>query len=170
MADNIKWILDENPNAKIVLWAHNGHVAAQAAERIGSYRPMGAALREMYGSQMVVFGFAFNQGSFQAVNMGTGGGPSGLRPFTVGPNVAGSLDAVLASAGLPMFALDLRSAPATGPVATWMSQSHPTRWIGAAFSDAGGPQYTANIVPPKTFDAILFVDNTTSARGNGTRR
>src|SRR5262249_6994699 len=27
MADNIKWILDHNPTAKIVLWAHNGHVA-----------------------------------------------------------------------------------------------------------------------------------------------
>jgi hypothetical protein len=27
MALNVKWILDQNPNAKIVLWAHNGHVA-----------------------------------------------------------------------------------------------------------------------------------------------
>jgi hypothetical protein len=27
MAANVKWILDHNPNAKIVLWAHNGHVA-----------------------------------------------------------------------------------------------------------------------------------------------
>ncbi|MBV9211551.1 MAG: erythromycin esterase family protein, partial [Acidobacteria bacterium] len=30
MADNVKWILDQNPNAKIVLWAHNGHVSAES--------------------------------------------------------------------------------------------------------------------------------------------
>ncbi len=28
MAENVKWILDHSPNAKIVLWAHNGHVAS----------------------------------------------------------------------------------------------------------------------------------------------
>jgi len=27
MAENVKWILDQSPGAKIVLWAHNGHVA-----------------------------------------------------------------------------------------------------------------------------------------------
>ena len=26
MADNVEWILQQNPDAKIVLWAHNGHV------------------------------------------------------------------------------------------------------------------------------------------------
>jgi erythromycin esterase-like protein len=26
MADNVEWITDHNPNAKIVIWAHNGHV------------------------------------------------------------------------------------------------------------------------------------------------
>ncbi len=31
---------------------------------------MGAALRKTYGDQMVVFGFAFNRGSFQAVSTG----------------------------------------------------------------------------------------------------
>ena len=34
MADNVKWILDRLPGAKIVLWAHNGHVAAVGSPRI----------------------------------------------------------------------------------------------------------------------------------------
>jgi erythromycin esterase-like protein len=57
MADNVKWIVDSNPGAKIVLWAHNGHVSTASA---GRYGPMGTSLREMFGAQMVVFGFAFN--------------------------------------------------------------------------------------------------------------
>jgi erythromycin esterase len=47
MADNVKWILDQNPGAKIVLWAHNGHVAAGGF----SYATMGSALRKMYGTK-----------------------------------------------------------------------------------------------------------------------
>ena len=77
---------------------------------------MGPALREMYGNQMVVFGFSFNQGSFQAVSQ-TG---RGLKNFTVPEAPAGSLDATLAASGIPLFALDLRSAPKTGPVGEWL--------------------------------------------------
>jgi erythromycin esterase len=100
MADNIKWILDNNPGAKIVLWAHNGHVSTGGYR---GYEPMGASLRTMFGDQMVVFGFAFNQGSFQARDQG-----KELRDFTVPPAPAGSLDATFAATGIPLFALDLR--------------------------------------------------------------
>jgi hypothetical protein len=34
-----------------------------------SYDSMGKFLRQTYANQMVVFGFAFNQGSFQAMDM-----------------------------------------------------------------------------------------------------
>lgn len=54
----------------------------------------------MLGAQMVVFGFAFNQGSFQAIEQG-----KGLRDFTVPPAPAGNLDATFAAAGIPFFAL-----------------------------------------------------------------
>jgi erythromycin esterase-like protein len=77
MALNVKWILDQNPNAKLVLWAHNGHVARGRM----MLRSMGEELHDMFGAQMVVLGFAFNRGSFQAI--GARGG--GLQNFTVGP-------------------------------------------------------------------------------------
>jgi erythromycin esterase-like protein len=158
MAENVKWILDQNPQAKIVLWAHNGHVASGS---IRGYEPMGAALREMYGSKMVVFGFAFGQGSFQAVEAG-----GRLRDFTVGPTPAGTLDATLSSAGIPVFALDLRTAPKEGPVAAWWGESHKARMVGAVFSENTPNGYLGDIVAPKAYDAILFVDKTTAARKN----
>jgi hypothetical protein len=63
MADNVKWILDSNPGAKIVLWAHNGHVSTASIRYplVGAAGvPMGASMREMFGAKMVVFGFVFN--------------------------------------------------------------------------------------------------------------
>jgi erythromycin esterase-like protein len=158
MAENVRWILDENPKAKIVLWAHNGHVATAS-----SYKPMGAFLREMYGSQMVVLGFAFNRGSFQAVGQSAGRSTS-LQRHTVSAANAGTFDATLATAGLPIFALDLRH-PAAGAATSWVETAQQTRWVGAVFNASIPAMYMGTITPRKTFDAIFFVDSTTAAHG-----
>ena len=160
MAANIKWILDQNPGAKIVLWAHNGHVNFGGDP--GRYKPMGEWLRQWYGGQTVVFGFAFNQGSFQAVEQG-----KGLHDFTIGPGPADGFDAMLASAGIPLFALDLRQLPKTGPVADWFSQAHSAHGIGAVYSESAAANYFRPLVAPQTFNVILYVDKTTAARKNG---
>lgn len=152
MADNVKWILDQNPGAKIVLWAHNGHVSTGGS----SYETMGTALRRMYGREMMVFGFSFNEGSFQAVQQGGGG----LKNFTVPPAPPGSFDATLATARLPVFALDLRAAP------EWFRQSHGSRQIGAVYPEGEPYAFMSGIVPAETYDAVLFVDTTTVARKN----
>jgi len=154
MAANIRWILDQLPDARMVIWAHNGHVETSPGS-------MGSALRRMYGSQMAIFGFAFNQGSFRAVERS-----AGLKNFTVPPAPAGSLDATLASAGIPLFALDLRALPKSGPVADWFHATHATRSIGAIFSDDTAASYLVPQVVPDLADGILFVEKTTAAMAN----
>jgi len=152
MAENVKWILDQSPGAKIVLWAHNGHVAMGG-------NMMGSELHRLYGIQMVVFGFAFDQGTFQAIEQG-----SGLRNFRVTPAPAGSLDATLAASGIPIFALDLKHVPANSSAAAWLKESHRTRSIGAVYSEASN--YFDDLSPQANFDAILFVSHTTAALPN----
>jgi erythromycin esterase-like protein len=160
MADNVKWIADQSPQAKIVLWAHNGHVNTVPA--MGKYGPMGGRLRTVFGDRMVVFGFAFNQGGFQAISQEK----KMLKDFSVPPAPAGSLDATLAAAGIPILALDLRQAPHTGPVADWLGEAHKTRSIGAIYPE---DQPFAFLFPQKAqgaFDVILFLDKVTPARKN----
>jgi erythromycin esterase-like protein len=152
MADNIKWILDQNPGAKIVVWAHNGHVATGGF----SYETMGTALRRMYGREMFVFGFSFSHGSFQAIPQGGGA----LKNFTVPPVSSASLDATLAATRLPLFALDLRAS------AEWFRERHGSRQIGAIYPDGAPDAFIADFVPANAFDAVLFVDTTTVARKN----
>ena len=113
MAENVEWIADQNPGAKIVLWAHNGHVTYTA-----QYGPMGGFLHRKFGKQLVTFGFAFNEGSFRAIEKG-----KSLRDFKVGPAPVGGLDHELASTGIPIFALDLRQLPQKGPVATMVRRT-----------------------------------------------
>lgn len=155
MADNIKWIADQNPGARIIVWAHNGHVAHGG---MPSYTPMGSYLRKMFGPQYLNFGFAFNEGSFQAVEMG-----KGLHDFTVGPAPDGSLDATLASAGYPIMALDVRTPPKQPVAADWLKAPHQTRSIGAVFSNDQAANYLLNAAAPEMFDVLVFVEKTTAA-------
>jgi erythromycin esterase len=162
MAENIQWILQqEGPDAKMVVWAHNGHVSM--AEPGMAANGMGHYLRAALGGDMVVFGFSFDHGSFQAGSGVIGGG---LRSFEVGPAPVGSLDQTLAQAGLKIAAIDLRRLPAMGPVEEWFSRRHGTRSIGAVFTDSLAGQYIVRIAAPRNFDAILFVDSTTAAERN----
>ena len=157
MAENIRWILDhEGPDAKLVAWAHNGHVAAHPPM-------MGSHLRRMFGSEMVVFGFAFNQGGFQAMEMPFPSA-SGLRSFNVDPAPDGSLDATLASAGLRIAAIDLRKLPKDGEAAKWFGEPRATRSIGAGYGERFAANFLAKQVTPQIYDAILFVEKTTAAR------
>jgi len=165
MADNIKWIMDHNPGARIVLWAHNGHVSTGGQD---SFDPMGAALRRMFGNQMVVFGFAFNQGSFQAIEMPFTS-KSVLRNFNIDSSPEGSLDAMLASAGLQIAAIDLRTLPKEGTVANWFSEPRATKSIGAGYGEQFAATFLLKQVTPKIYDALLFVEKTTAARPLGKR-
>ena len=105
---------------------------------------------QMYGMDMVVFGFAFNQGVFQAVEP-----QRALRAFTVPAAPTDSLDATLAATGIALLALDLRGI-----------EPHQSRSIGASFSDSTAAQYLMRITAPRSCDPLLFVEKTTAARKN----
>jgi erythromycin esterase len=157
MADNVKWIAEHSHGAKLVLWAHNGHITYEGY----SYAPMGKYLKEMFGSQIVNFGFRFNEGSFRAI-----GSDNRLHEFTIGPAPDDSLDHALSSTGLPLFALDVRKLPKDGPVAAWAAEPHLSRSIGAVY---GGPDDPSSLVDSPVhdmFDVILFVNKTSAAHAN----
>jgi erythromycin esterase len=163
MADNLRWALEhEGPGTKAVFWAHNMHVARGAGEWTDA--PAGRHLRDAFGPAFYVFGLAFNQGAFQAMHAPVPGAPGrrGVAEFTVPPAPEDSLDAALASTGLPLFALDLRAVPPSGPVREWWRRAHATRDPGAFYSDAG---YTmSNNHALELYDGLLFVERTTRAR------
>jgi erythromycin esterase len=95
--------------------------------------------------------------------MGEGGR---LKNHTVPPAPEGSLDATLAASGIPLFALDLRQAPKSGPVAEWLKAPQMTRSIGSRYPDGAPFALMVAHVAPENFDAILFVEKTTAARRN----
>jgi erythromycin esterase len=154
MAENVQWITrDEGPATRMMIWAQNDHIA-----RIGQM--MGRRLTDLFPGDFVNFGFAFGEGSFQAIDGTPAAGQSKrLASFTVGPPSADSLDGVLASTGLPLFVLDLRRAD--GAIADWFWSGHETRTIGAVFP--GESSMSVRVVPAGRYDALIFVNRTSRA-------
>jgi erythromycin esterase len=140
MAENVRWIMDYEKGAKMILWAANPHINGAPGDGMGSY------LRRAYGDDIVIVGLLFN------------------RRFSAEPNdelstestnqltseSKGNLEATLAKAGLNIGVLDFRSPP-KGIVSKYFKS--PIR------ADNG-----ANYVYPWAYDAVLFVESTTNAR------
>jgi len=163
MAANVRALLDaEGPQAKALLWAHNGHVqrSPSVVLKLIELTNMGSRLHTMFGPEMVVIGFAFNQGSFQARD-----GEGRLRDHVVGPAPEGFVDAALAATGFPILALDLTNIPPDGPVTKWLASKPSQRSIGAVFAGYEGLHAEA-ANPRDKYDVLLFVERTTAARGN----
>jgi erythromycin esterase len=144
MAKNVEWILDQAPpDAKIVLWAHNGHVSRSPGA-------MGSYLAQRFGKQMVVLGFAFDQGSYNAI-----GGDRELRDWEALPPAVNAVESYLKSAGIPRFILDLRQVPAGAP-ASWLAQPRPFRSIGALAARCS----SVPTVVKELFDGLIWTDRT----------
>lgn len=161
MAQNILAIRAlEGPATRMVVSAANNHVAVGDGDFVGR-RNMGAYVRDELGADVVSIGFAFNRGSFQARHSET----NQVMEHTVGPAPEGSMSEMLARVGVPLFLVDLRGAPTSGPVAEWLRQPRPERYaIGAAFNPNPPRTPGGAIVMAENFHVLLYVDVTTRAR------
>jgi erythromycin esterase len=163
MAKNVAWILaNERPRAKMLVWAHNAHVARDPRGIFdGAVISMGMHLARRFDPELVVVGFAFGEGAFQAV-VKEGGNKRPIREVTIGPAPDVTLEAVLARTGISVFMLDLRHVD--DEVAQWLQAPQITREIGAFFEDPEDMCHT--IVPAARYDVLTFIARSTRARPN----
>ncbi|MCB0629083.1 MAG: erythromycin esterase family protein [Saprospiraceae bacterium] len=167
MADNVLYLRAQlPPGTRMVLWAHNGHVAANPEAGInGGIKPMGAYLRETFGDAYYSIAFAFNQGGFQAMGYDENGKMNGLMGHSVEAAEQGTIDWIFAQNEHPISFLDLRQ-PFIPEVADYFRDEVKSFGTGAAFRPdfrslrfyGSYEDYTSH------HDGIIFVDTTNRAR------
>lgn len=96
MAENLLWIKANNPDAKIALWAHNGHIKETELS-------MGRYLHDSLGADYLSIGFAFHTGFYTAT------GNSGLTSYKAQDSYVGTYENVFNALNEPIFLLDLRT-------------------------------------------------------------
>ena len=152
MAENIGWIRDHAPpGARIVLWAHNGHIS-RLATAMGSY------LGSNYGSDYLNLGFAFGHGHFNAVGVN-----APLQTWDAELIPSNSIEAAFTTAGNQLALLDARLIPGAGAAAAPLAGPIPMRSIGALFDPTAESAYFYNALFPNDFDLLVFVNTTTAS-------
>lgn len=167
MAENFQYIVNgERPETRFVVLAHNAHISKR---NIGNFPAMGSYLREVFGSGYYAFGFAFNQGEFQA--QVSGPGKPLVQVFRLGPAPERTVDWYLARAGVGDYIVDFRRMPKDDRISQWLQATHRMHWVGAIFSDKWGEsQWTQPFVLTRDFDGLIFIEKTTRARPTQTGR
>jgi len=156
MAENVDRLANiRHPGEKFVLWAHNYHVGRSTVYTMGS------ALRKVFpGQEMVIFGFAFDHGSFTARPWPPPGPP---MSHTVTPWPGGEYDGLFRTAG-PRFIIDLRRIDSTEALAFFQS-NHSIWGIGAVFGSVVEPtNYRERTALRNTYDAIIWIEETTASK------
>jgi erythromycin esterase len=144
MADNVDYLLDKlYPGRKVIIYAHNAHIAYQPVPNNGT--PMGQHLAQRRRSELYTIGLYMSRG-MAAQNNGA--------PYPISPAKAGSMEAVLANAGLKYAFVDLTQARKE-PGSAWMTRPIPMREWGTV---------EGRITPASTYDALIYIDTVTPSR------
>lgn len=166
MGDNVLYLYSKlPPGTKMVLWAHNSHIAANPAAIVnGGLTPFGAYIHEAFGNAYYTISFAFNQGGFQAIYY-EDGKSEGLKGNQVKPAVEHSLDWILAQTEKPLHFINLRTT-FSKQVEDYLMNEVKTFNTGSSFNHAWRDYsfYREVMDYKKSFDAIIFMDKTTRAR------
>ncbi|MFE3907868.1 erythromycin esterase family protein [Streptomyces sp. NPDC059153] len=153
MAENVAW-WQQRTGDKILLAAHNGHIALKTYAP-GSYpKVQGDFLREQLGGGYLSVGLTFDRGSFNAL-----GQDGGVHRFTVGPAAPGTAEHTLDRVRYRDFVVDLRNTPAAAR--DWLAAPHTVKNIGATYPGiVDAPQ----IRLAESHDVVIHLQRVEAAR------
>lgn len=152
MAENVVW-WQQRTGTRVLLSAHNGHVAYEPEDPPNQPKTQGAFLRDRLGAGYTAVGFTFGQGSFKA----TDPAETAMLTQTVGPPAPGGNEYVLDRVRHPRYVLDLRTAPAV--VRDWLTTARPTRSIGTAYPE---PEY--DVALARSYDILIHLHRVRAVR------
>ncbi len=161
MAENMIWWLNVlGPESKVVLWAHNGHVAKGDPDQCYSCVGLGYFMQQALGQEYYVMGFAFDQGDFQASAV-QGETWSNVEPQSLPPAPEGTLTWRLRQAGLGNVMLPLDNLP---PEASWPGQPVQFWDVGSAVWLDSLEDNLVEERLPDLFDLLIYIENTTASQ------
>jgi erythromycin esterase len=145
-AENIKWIINQNPDAKIILWFVNSTI-----EKENKSLSTGTLLSNEYGSKYVALGFATGNGSFTAYK------DSILSVNKMSSSAMGTYEDYFSQCKYPDFILDLKKSSISDPSAKWLDNE---MWLRRLWNFYYDKQFFRQKIVGN-YDAIVFLRNTT---------
>lgn len=149
MAENVKWLKENYLNSKVIVSAHNYHIAKLNSDRMGYW------INEMDNKDYVNFGFAFYEGTYSASIDGKLGTYNSEK---AGP---GTLEYKLNSLHIPIFILDLKAIRKDGnKLGNWILKDILFRKTG---SGTDKNEFIKTNVA-NSFDYLIFINKSTNSK------
>ncbi|SHJ47544.1 erythromycin esterase family protein [Aquimarina spongiae] len=169
MAQTVLEILhEEGPDAKMMLWAHNGHIHKDSyAYTNGAQKALGSVLKEYLGDKKYyAIGFATYQGTFQARSYVIEEEEyvyGKVGSFKIFPAREGDLDWYFAQTDKDLFFIDFKEDNKPNAIHSFLNKYQHLHTAGATW--AYGREYSpfSEIIPDKYFDGMIFIKKTSSA-------
>ena len=160
MAGNSEWIYNYESKNKMIIWAHNLHIAKDAAKN--NNLPMGYYLAQKFPNDYYAMGFGFSSGKLKAYNKEQGKSMINSIPEV---QIKNSSDYIFKQISVPNFILDFQTSSANPQIADFLNQKQNARSIGALYDDkkeaeGGGGSYQKLI---KMYDALIFIRETNAS-------
>jgi len=152
LAENVAWIYEHAAGSrpKIMVWAHDGHIANITTYGSLDGRNLGGELHARYQQSYLALGTTLFQGTFRIY----AASPS-TSIQTIAPAPSTTYNYTLGQAGLPLYLLDVRTLP-SGAVSNWAKSSSTFLLYGL-----GGEDLSGSAQLDQWFDVLLHIQNTT---------
>lgn len=151
MATNVAWLLQQEPAAKVVVWAHNTHI-----RRDEDQPRLGQGLAKQLGPAYVAVGFATGHGTASVFD------PEGAaQALVLAPPVSNSYEGWLDQAAAPNYFLPLRSAAAADK---WLTTRRKFRQIGETAPTRLNGQYMWYAPLSSAFDVLVYLRETSASQ------
>jgi erythromycin esterase-like protein len=161
MAENLIHLINEAAiDAKFIVWEHNWHIGKGSLET--GEPNMGYALQQEYGERYFAMGFEYGQGACNTRVLLPDHRLGDLKEITLGPPPKDSLPWHLSQLHLGNLVLNLRSPSENPNVERWLRSPLTVHSVSWVYHEDAKFYGECNI--QDKYDAIAFVEHTTSAR------
>jgi erythromycin esterase-like protein len=155
MAETLEWILQNKPDTKMVVWAHNSHLGDARATQMSQQGEinLGQIARERFGHDVFLLGFTTHSGEVTAASQWEA--PAERKRVRIA--LDGSYESVFHQTGISAFLLSLRDRE----VAHALHGPRLERAIGVIYlpqSERLSHYFECRL--PQQFDAVIHIDRT----------
>lgn len=156
LAKNVTWIKERVKDKKLIVWAHNGHLAK---DELYNYPTLGTHLNKKYGSRYYVIGTDFNSGEvYVSLFIAKNKVSQDFKPHYFAPVDSRKwYEYFFNQCKYKNFILEVNGASQDNVLNQFLSQPLIMRIIGSSSSPEG-----KKLSMSKNFDMIVYIDKTTS--------
>ena len=157
LADNVKFYTDHHPEAKVLIWAHNAHIANLTN---GGAKAMGAWLKHYYGKAYLPIAFTSAAGSYTAAEDNT---QKVWKAYPFETAYRGTYSYILGKAKSKLYFLPLNTVAVKQKGASWLHM--PMTQLDIPYVQSGEDEdYRDYGMMTTAFDGVVFCKTTTAAQ------